>query len=207
MKTHLFSALLAFLCLSPMVCMSQTEVPLPAPAFPKTMSVADAFQSRRSSRDYSNPQAIPDSVLSNLLWAACGVNSPDGKITAPSAINRQDIRVYVCRADGAFLYQAQRHSLLRVSDKDLRQAVAGRQAFAASAPVCLVLASDQSRFEHNAEQMGTIDVGYVSQNICLACTALGLKTVPRMSMDKASLCESLQLPEHMLLLLNHPVGY
>jgi len=69
------------------------------------------------------------------------------------------------------------------------------------------LASDHSVFGNNAELLGSVDAGYVSQNICLACTALGLKTVPRMTMDQAALHSALSLPEKTVLIINHPVGY
>lgn len=207
MKNLLFTLCMACLTLVSNPATAQTEIPLPKPDFPNTMSLAEALQRRRSSRDFVNPRRLSDQMLSNLLWAACGVSSADGKITAPSAMNKQDIRVYVCRADGAYLYDPRANTLTQVSATDLRPAVAGRQAFAAQAPVSLVLVSDLTLFNHNAEQMGSIDVGYVSQNICLACTALGLKTVPRMTMDAAALRSALSLPETTALLINHPVGY
>ena len=203
----LLSMAFILLTLSVMPCRAQQVIKLPAPNFPTTMSLAEALQTRRSQREYTNPQPLSDQVLANLLWAACGVSSEDGKITAPSAMNKQDVRVYVCRADGAYLYNAQANTLTQLTDRDLRQAVASRQTFAAEAPVCLVLASDLSLFGRNAEITGAVDVGYVSQNICLACTALGLKTVPRMTMDQATLHSALALPEKTVLLINHPVGY
>ena len=100
--------------------------------------------------------------------------------------------------------------LKKVSDKDLRLSIAKGQEAMASAPVFLVLASDHTKFgklSDRADVMGAIDSGYVSQNICLACTALGLATRPRMSMDKETLARELQLDENHSLLLNHPVGY
>ncbi len=188
-------------------CLAQATIQLPSVDFPRAMSLADALQKRRSVRDFTDARALSDQTLANLLWAACGISSDDGKITAPSAMNKQDIRLYVCRQDGAYLYIPQSNTLLQVSDHDLRHAVADRQAFAAQAPLCLVLVSDTGQFAHNGQLMGAVDAGYVSQNICLACTALGLKTVPRMTMDQATLREALGLSDTMVLLLNHPVGY
>ena len=145
--------------------------------------------------------------MSNLLWAACGINRPgQGRITAPSAINAQDITVYVCRQDGAWKYDAAAHALTKVSDKDLRKQVAGFQDFAATAPVSLVLVSDISKVRNHSE-LGAMDAGYVSENICLACTALGLATVPRATMDKAELAKELKLGDSEVLMLNNPVGY
>ena len=183
---------------------------LPVPTKSAKMTLMESLQQRHSVRDFSD-KAVSDADLSELLWAACGINRPDTKkITAPSAINAQDILVYVCTKDGAWLYLPDGNSLKKVSDKDLRRAIAGPQESVAVAPVNLVLVSDRTKFGDRSEgaaTMGAIDAGYVSQNICLACTALGLATVPRMSMDKETLAKELQLDDTKTLLLNHPVGY
>ncbi|MBP3228953.1 MAG: SagB/ThcOx family dehydrogenase [Bacteroidaceae bacterium] len=207
MKPRFVSLLPVLFIAGALACGAQTVLPLPAPQFPDAMSLAEALHSRRSVREYDATRAVPDQVLSNLLWAACGISSADGKITAPSAMNRQDILVYVCRHDGVWLYQPKDNALRQVSECDVRKSVASRQEFAATAPISLLLASDLTKFPRNAERMGTVDAGYVSQNIYLACTALGLKTVARMTMDEAALREALGLPETTMLLLNHPVGY
>lgn len=183
---------------------------LPTPTKSAKMTLMESLQQRHSVRDFSD-KAVSDADLSELLWAACGINRPDTKkITAPSAINAQDIMVYVCTKDGAWIYAPDGNSLKKVSDKDLRPAVAGRQESVAVAPVCLVLVSDRTKFGDHAnaaDMMGAVDAGYVSQNICLACIALGLATVPRMSMDKETLAKELNLDENKTLIINHPVGY
>ena len=183
---------------------------LPSPTKSAKMTLMEALQQRHSVRDFSD-KAVSDADLAELLWAASGINRPDTKkITAPSAINAQDILMYVCTKDGAWLYVADGNLLKKVSDKDLRAAVAGPQESVAIAPVSLVLVSDRTKFgdrAKGADTMGAIDAGYVSQNICLACTALGLATVPRMTMDKETLAKELQLDETKTLLVNHPVGY
>lgn len=103
-------------------------------------------------------------------------------------------------------------SMVDDNDQDLRKAVAGPQEFAATAPVSLVLVSDHSRFPAEIPDapkatMGAIDAGYVSQNIALVCTALGLNNVPRMTMDAASLKKALNLTDKQDLLLNQQIGY
>ena len=93
---------------------AQETIKLPAPDKSKAaMSVMDALTQRRSVRSFSD-RALTDDQLSLLLWAANGINREDGRRTAPTAMNRQDIQVYVCRADGAFLYDAKEHALQRV---------------------------------------------------------------------------------------------
>ena len=173
-------------------CKAQDTIHLPKPSLDNKVTLMQALQNRHSTREYADKQ-IPDDVLSTVLWAACGINrASEGRITAPSAINAQDIQVYVVRQDGAYLYQPKDNSLQKVSSKDLRTAVAGRQSFAASAPVSLVLVSDHNKFPQQMPyeaktRMGVVDAGYVSENICLACSALGLNTVPRMTMDTETL--------------------
>jgi len=195
----------AMLCMV-MVAAAQEVRPLPKPDKKAKMTLFQALDRRESVREYSDRE-IPERTLSNLLWAACGINRPgQGRITAPSAINAQDITVYVCRQDGAWKYDAAAHALTKVSDKDLRKQVAGFQDFAATAPVSLVLVSDISKVRNHSE-LGAMDAGYVSENICLACTALGLATVPRATMDKAELAKELKLGDSEVLMLNNPVGY
>ena len=193
-------------------CKAQDNIQLPKPSMDNNVTLMQALQNRYSSREYANKQ-VPDNVLSTVLWAACGINRPDeGKITAPSAINAQDIQVYVVRQDGAYLYQPKSNSLQKVSGKDLRSAVAGRQSFAADAPVSLVLVSNHNKFPQQMPKeaktrMGVVDAGYVSENICLACSALGLNTVPRMTMDTETLKKELRLDDNYDLVLNSQIGY
>ena len=193
-------------------CKAQDNILLPKPSMDNKVTLMQALQNRHSTREYANKQ-VPDDVLSTVLWAACGINRPDeGKITAPSAINAQDIQVYVVRQDGAYLYKSEDNSLEKVSSKDLRAAVAGRQSFAASAPVSLVLVSNHNKFPQQMPKeaktrMGVVDAGYISENICLACSALGLNTVPRMTMDTEALKKELRLDDNYDLVLNSQIGY
>lgn len=204
-KSFLFSVALLFAgCVA-----AQDVVMLPQPEMNlgESATLMNVLKERESSRNYDADVEVTDSQLGTILWAACGVNRKEsGKITAPSAINAQDIVVYVCRRDGAFRYEARSHSLVKVSDRDLRAAVADRQDFAKEAPVSLVLVSDQSRFRSPNREMGAVDAGYVSQNICLVCTAMGLATVPRATMNREELATGLGLTENEVLFINHPVG-
>ncbi len=204
--------LLSMLTLLSTSCMAQNSILLPKPSMDNKVTLMHALQDRHSTREYADKQ-IPDDVLSTVLWAACGINRPsEGKITAPSAINAQDILVYVVRKDGTYLYQPKDNSLLKVSSKDLRSVVAGRQSFAASAPVSLVLVSNHNKFPQQIPneakvRMGVVDAGYVSENICLACSALGLNTVPRMTKDTETLKKELSLDDSYDLVLNSQIGY
>ena len=193
-------------------CMTAQEVrTLPQPTTGEVkMTLMDALRQRSSEREFDSSRAVDDQTLANILWAACGISRPEsGKITAASAINAQDIQVYVCTAQGAWLWQPKENVLQKVCDKDLRKAIAARQESVAAAPVSLVLVSDQSKFggRGNGEKYGCMDAGYVSQNIYLACTAMGLKTVARAMMMKDDVAEGLKLSENQVLMLNHPIGY
>ena len=189
---------------------SAQNVKLPEPDKNVSMTLYQALQQRKSVREYSTKD-IDDMKLSQLLWAAVGINRPDGHLTAPTAVNAQDITVYVCRKDGAYLYVAKDNTLQKVSDKDLRKSVASAQAFAAEAPISLVIVTDNAKFRGGSTNgptiSGAIDAGYVSQNIDLACEALGLCTVPRATMDKEALKKELKLTDSQNPILNHPIGY
>lgn len=211
MKNILTIACAAFL-MAATSCKAQDNVQLAKPSMNNQVTLMQALQNRHSTREYAEKE-IPNDVLSTVLWAACGINRPEeGKITAPSAINAQDILVYVVRQDGTYLYQPKDNSLQKISSKDLRTAVAGRQRFAASAPVSLLLVSNHNKFPQQIPneakvRMGVVDAGYVSENICLACSALGLNTVPRMTMDTETLKKELGLDDNYDLVLNSQIGY
>lgn len=170
-------------------------------------SLMQALEKRQSVREFDKGN-IPLRELSNLLWAANGVNREDGKRTAPSALNKQDVDVYVCMENGAYKYDAKGHALVQVTDKDVRPAVAAQQTWAADAPVVIVLVSDLRKLGgEKAREMGAIDAGHVSQNVCLYCAATGLATVPRASMDKRAVATALNLENGQEPMLNLPVGY
>lgn len=186
-------------------------IQLNAPNKTRGEAFMKVLNDRQSVRAYAQKDLAPQD-LSDLLWAANGVNRPDGKRTAPSALNRQDVDVYVVMKAGIYLYDAKGHTLQPVAAGDYRGAVAGNgQDFAKEAPVSLVLVSDLARLgdatNEGTKLMGAVDVGIVCQNINLACTGLGLVTVPRASMDQDALRKALKLKDTQLLLMNNPVGY
>ncbi|KPK83714.1 MAG: dehydrogenase [Bacteroides sp. SM23_62_1] len=150
--------------------------------------------------------------LSDLLWAANGINRPEeGKRTAPSAMNAQDIDIYVLMKSAVYLYDAKQNLLEHVVDGDHRMLIAGRQVAVAKAPVICLLVSDISRFRAGEDSLklvwAAIDAGIVSQNINIFCAATGLTTRPRASMNQEKLREVLQLTDTQHLMLNNPVSY
>jgi len=204
MRRLLFSALL--LTFMSVNASAQAVKQLPTPEKNLSMTLMDALNKRHSERSFSD-QPLSDQQLSQILWAACGVNRADGRRTNPTAINAQDIDVYVCTKDGASLYNAKDNTLTEVTNEDIREILAQGQENMKNAPVFLLIVSDQSRFHQRADIYGAMDAGYTSQNIYLVCTAMGLKTVARAMMNKEAVSKALGLGENIVLELNHPIGY
>ncbi len=109
------------------------SVPLPKPERHGGMPLMDALAMRQSAREFESRE-LPAELLSSLLWAAFGVNRPDGHRTAPTAINSQEIDVFVALPTGAYLYDADTHSLQLTAGSDIRR-ITGYQDFVESAPL------------------------------------------------------------------------
>ena len=181
-----------------------TEIKLNAPDKTRGSAVMKALSDRKSVREYAEKE-ISLQDLSDLLWAAVGVNRPDGKRTAPTAVNAQEIDIYVVRADGAYVYDATAHSLMPVAKGDFRKAVAGGQDFVNSAPLCLIMVANLEKMDNPL--IAAIDAGIAGQNINIFCSGVGLCTVPRASWDKEELKKVLKLSDRQQIMLNNPVGY
>ncbi len=199
--------LLVFVLTLCMGVKAQETVQLPQPEIGMLgKSLGKILQERRSVREYQDKH-VDLKILSTLLWAACGISDPaSGKITAPSAVNMQDIKVYVCNKLGVALFNPKDNTLTQVSNENILQDLAAGQNFVLDAPFTLLLVSDQGNRRRN-DQYGAMDAGYVSQNIYLACNALGLSTVARAMMNKDAVRTKLNLPEGVIVELNHPIGY
>lgn len=186
------------------------DIKLPAPnTKQKSASVVTALAERHSVREYSNRKLTPQEI-SNLCWAACGVSRDADHRTAPTAMNRKEIRLYVFTAEAAYEYIATENKLKLVVQGDHRKLIAGSQDFAAKAPVSLLMVIDYDLFRSTGDRammMGCVDAGNVSQNINLYCQAVGLCTVPRATMDIDGLKKALKLNEKQQPIMNNPVGY
>ena len=203
--------ILVLLVVSTAVFAADKVVKLPEPNINRSGTVMKAFSKRQSTREYAI-KALSMGDLSDLLWAANGINRKDsGKRTAPSALNKQDIAVYVVLPEGSYLYDANSHQLDLVAEGDYRALVAGGQDFVNSAPLSLVLVSDLSLFGDptslHCQLTGAMDAGIVSENIALFCASANLATVPRATMDTDQLKSVLKLKEGQMPLLNNVVGY
>jgi SagB-type dehydrogenase family enzyme len=185
------------------------EVTLPPHQKNVGSNLMKALQDRQSVRTFSD-KSISNQILSNLLWAANGENRKNGKRTAPSAINAQDIELYACKSDGVYHYIASDNKLEKVSNKDLRTVIAGRNTYIMKAPVVILLVSDQSKFRKfdKAATFGALDAGYVSQNICLYCSATGLNTVPcYCGTSPDAVQKVLGVSSDFIPMIYNPVGY
>lgn len=191
----------------------QEVIKLNQPNKDRGFSVMKALENRQSTGEFADSElSIED--LSDLLWAANGINRPEiGKKTAPSAQNSQEIDIYVCLKNGAYVYDAKKHVLNLVTTNDLRM-MAERKKGAVAAPCLILLVAETSRFKTNSyntkehvESMSKVDAGIVSQNISIFCAGVEIGTKPRAQMDHAGLKEALKLKDTQILILNHPVGY
>jgi SagB-type dehydrogenase family enzyme len=178
--------------------------------FMETLSV------KASAREWSDEELnLQD--LSDLLWAANGINRPEEKkYTASSAMNAHDVDLYLFMKDGVYLYDADTHALRQILDGDHRSEIMmapppGARPAPSNPPVQIILISETARFRAGSPELkyewGAIDAGIVSQNISLFCAATGLKTRPRAMMDRERIKKLLDLKETQHVFLNHPVGY
>ena len=184
-------------------------IALPAPDKSGGMPLMDAIAARRSAREFS-PKELPLQTLSNMLWAADGINRADGGRTAPSAINAQEIDVYVALPSGAYLYDAAANALRLVAGSDLRR-VTGYQDFVDDAALDLVYVADHSRMKlvpaASRESYASVAAGAITQNIYLFAAGNGLSTVIRAWIDRDAIANALGLGHDHQVLLSQTVGF
>jgi nitroreductase len=186
------------------------EIALPAPDKTGGLPLMEAIARRRSYHGFAAGTELPLPVLSNLLWAAWGVNRPDGMRTAPSAINAQEIDLYVALPSGAYLYDATAHKLRLVAGVDLRR-VTGYQDFVDEAPLDLVFVADHSRMKlvpvSLRECYSSVATGAIAENIYLFAASNGLATVIRAWIDRDAIANALGLSHDQHVLMSQTVGY
>jgi nitroreductase len=183
---------------------------LPEPSMQGGMPLMEALGRRQSQRSFAERE-IGNELLATLLWAAFGINRPEGgERTAPSWRGSKETDIYVARADGVWLYDPESNTLTRHLEDDLR-AMTGRQPFPADAPVVLIYVADRTRMaEAPAEQQylyAHVDAAFVSQNVYLFAASEGLATVVLGNVDKDALAEALGLGDERILTFTQPVGH
>lgn len=189
----------------------ETEtIKLPPPQTEIGKPLMQALKLRASTRTFDTKQlSLQD--LSNLLWAAYGINRPEsGKRTVPSAMNWQEYDVYVVLSDAAYLYDAKSNELKLVTKGDIRE-FCGLQDFVKTAPLNLVYVADLSRVSRVSEDDKLIfvaaDCGFIAQNVYLYCASEGLACVVRGMVNKQKLPEALKLNSNQKIILAQTVGY
>jgi len=184
-------------------------IELPPPRREGGMPVLSAFNLRRSIRAYANRPLSPQ-TLSDLLWAAFGINRPSGDRTAPYWRHVMVMDVYVATADGVWLYDPKAHALLPHLAVDIRGQT-GRQDFVATAPVNLVYVAHGERMTDVSPEdrrlYASVDTGFIGQNVYLFCASEGLATVFRGSIDYPKLAQTLKLPDQQFVTFAQTVGY
>lgn len=196
------------------IASAETSIPLVQPSKTGGLSIMETFWNRHSDREFS-AKMLSDQDLSDLLFATSGINRiEDGKLTAPTALNTQEIDLYVFTKEGVFKYIPNGHRLQQVADGDNRSLLAGTpqfsQDFVLEAPVSLLTVANPQKFDRMpemAKMMAITDAGIMSENVCIFCAGRGLSVVPRATMDRENISKFLNLPDEAILVLNLPVGY
>jgi SagB-type dehydrogenase family enzyme len=187
---------------------AQNNITLPAPQKTGGMPLMEALSKRATVKAFDTKE-LTMQQLSNLLWASFGINRADGRRTAPSASNKQEIDIYVLLKQGAYVYDAQNHVLKQVIAEDIRSQAADQRF--ADAPVQLIFVADLAKRGESTEEAklrtANIDCGYISQNTYLYCVSEGLVTGARGSVKRDAIVAKLNLRPDQRILIAHSVGY
>jgi SagB-type dehydrogenase family enzyme len=189
---------------------ARAVIKLPAPTTQGGMPLMQALKETKSSRDFSAKE-LPLEVISDMLWAASGINRPQtAQRTSPTAKNMQEIDMYLVKADGVYVYDHKAHALVPVVSGDIR-ALTGEQPFVKDAPVNLVFVADFAKMGESsstdADFYSATDTGFMSQNVYLYCASTGLATVVRGWMYKPALAKAMKLRPDQKIILAQTVGY
>jgi nitroreductase len=200
----------AILATTPSLAATNSTVrELPPPRSQGGKPLIQTLKLRRSIREYSD-RPLPVQVLSDLLWAAFGINRPSGDRTAPYWRHIMVIDVYAAMADGVWLYEPKRHVLLAHSRADIRSHT-GLQDFVANAPLNLVYVAHGERMRDISANEGrlyaSVDSGFIGQNVYLFCASEGLATVFRGAVDYEKLNRIMQLGTDQFVTFAQTVGY
>ena len=186
------------------------SVKLPEPKMQGGMPLMQALKERKSGREFSSRE-LTQEVISDMLWAAAGINrSESAHRTSPTAMNMQEIDIYLAKADGLYLYDAKGHMLILILSGDIR-ALTGSQPFVKDAPVNLIYVADLAKMSRlspqDADFYAAADTGFISQNVYLYCASSGLATVVRGWVDKPALAKAMKLRPDQKIIFAQTVGY
>lgn len=184
-------------------------IELPAPLLNGNQSLTVALKLRRSTREYTD-RPLPLQVLSDLLWAAFGINRPSGDRTAPYWRHVMVLDIYVAMPDGVRLYDPLAHKLLPHLKGDIRKQT-GVQDFVSMAPIEVIYVAHGERMTDVSPEerrlYASVDAAFIGQNIYLFCASESLGTVFRGSVDHAALARILMLPGEQFVTFAQTIGY
>lgn len=167
------------------------RISLPAPDKTGGVPLMQALAGRKSTRSFNKNEPVPMEQVSNLVWAAFGVNRPDGRRTAPTARNTQEVAVFAVMQNGVWRYEAEKHELVRVMASDERSRFGGW-------PLTLLFAAPVGAY-------GSMHVGSLYQNTGLYCASAGLNNVVKAT-GASALDGVLPLPKGYKVLIVQSVG-
>ena len=216
LKKIFLSAVVICFFVSSSIAQELSPIKLLPPDLKSGKLLMQSLKERKTSRSFST-RKLPIEVLSNLMWAACGINRPDsGKRTAPSAVNWQEIEVYVAMEEGLYLYDGKAHSLKPVLKKDLRRNttifIQPSRSSVAGAPLQLIYVADYSKMsvytnDEEKKFYSAADTGFIAQNVYLYCAFEGLATLVRGLVDREALAKDMKLRDKQKITLVQAVGY
>ena len=190
------------------------DISLPAPDKKGGKPLMQALNERQTTRSFTDDN-LTQQQLSDMLWAAWGINRADQKKrTAPSAMNYQEIDVYVAMPGGLYLYVADNHPLKMINNKDLRKTT-GTQAYVNNAALNLIYVADMGKagkkegvkIDDSDLFMSYSDAAFIAQNVYLYCSSANLGCVVRGSIPKEKLAPEMGLRSNQYIILAQTVGF
>jgi nitroreductase len=174
-----------------------TAQKLPQPVITGGKPLMEVIASRKTERTYSS-KTIDSQTLSEILWSAWGISHED-KRTIPTSRNKQNLKVYAIKADGVWLYNAEKNTLEPVNNKDMRNLFA-TQDFVETAPLTLL-------YTGSDDKNSPMHAGSAYQNVGLYCTSRGLNNVVRGYFDYEQVHKELNLPEDENVIISQTIGW
>ena len=196
-------------CLTVAHAQESKAIPLPDPQVDGGRALMQVLGDRISTREFA-AREIPRQVLSNLLWAAFGVSRSNGRRTAPSAYNMQEIDIYVATPEGLYLWDATANALQPILNEDIRAAT-GTQPYVGTAPLNLIYVADYTKMQERTEEekpfYAATDTGFIAENAYLFCASEKLSCVVRALIEREALAKKMKLRPDQHITLAQTIGY
>jgi SagB-type dehydrogenase family enzyme len=213
MKKYVFSFIAVLILNGILIQVTGQDIILPAPDKIGGKPLMQALNERQTIRTFTK-DSLTQQQLSDLLWAGWGINRADQKKrTAPSAMNVQEMDVYVALASGLYLYVAETHMLRQINNKDVRK-LTGTQDFVAEAALNLVYVADMGRagkkegdeIKDSELLASAANTGFIAQNVYLYCASANLGCVVRGMVPKEQLALEMGLRSNQVIIMAQTIG-